>query len=53
MGFIEGMSLLILLFIAMSLKYWADYPMAVTIVDKVHRSIFIYIVLFCCMQLFC
>ncbi|MBU8685444.1 DUF3817 domain-containing protein [Bacillus haynesii] len=41
MGFIEGMSLLILLFIAMPLKYWADYPMAVTIVGSVHGGLFI------------
>ncbi|CAM5612044.1 hypothetical protein BSAF29S_04504 [Bacillus safensis subsp. safensis] len=30
-GFIEGMSLLTLLLIAMPLKYFADIPMAVTI----------------------
>lgn len=30
MGFIEGMSLLVLLFIAMPLKYWAHHPLAVT-----------------------
>ncbi|KKJ79704.1 putative membrane protein YdzA, partial [Bacillus subtilis] len=36
MGFIEGMSLLILLFIAMPLKYWAGLPLAVTIVGSVH-----------------
>ena len=37
MGFIEGMSLLILLFVAMPLKYWAGYPMAVTIVGSCRR----------------
>ncbi|MDQ0926299.1 integral membrane protein [Bacillus atrophaeus] len=41
MGFIEGMSLLILLFIAMPLKYWADLPLAVTIVGSVHGGLFV------------
>lgn len=41
MGFIEGASLLILLFIAMPLKYWADIPMAVTIVGSLHGFFFI------------
>ncbi|KAA6449609.1 DUF3817 domain-containing protein [Bacillus swezeyi] len=41
MGFIEGMSLLILLFVAMPLKYWAGYPMAVTIVGSLHGGLFI------------
>lgn len=41
MGFIEGMSLLILLFIAMPLKYWAGLPLAVTIVGSVHGGLFI------------
>lgn len=40
MGFIEGASLLILLFIAMPLKYWADIPMAVTIVGSLHGFFF-------------
>ena len=41
MGFIEGMSLLILLFIAMPLKYWAGLPLAVTIVGSVHGGVFL------------
>lgn len=41
MGFLEGMSLLILLFIAMPLKYMADIPMAVTIVGSIHGGLFI------------
>ncbi|MDA7026522.1 DUF3817 domain-containing protein [Bacillus sp. CLL-7-23] len=41
MGFIEGMSLLVLLFVAMPLKYFADYPLAVTIVGAVHGGLFI------------
>lgn len=36
MGFIEGMSLLVLLFIAMPLKYWAHHPLAVTIAGSIH-----------------
>ena len=41
MGFIEGASLLILLFIAMPLKYLAEIPMAVTIVGSLHGFFFI------------
>ncbi|USK31875.1 DUF3817 domain-containing protein [Bacillus sp. F19] len=41
MGFIEGASLLILLFIAMPLKYLAEIPMAVTIVGSIHGFFFI------------
>lgn len=41
MGFIEGMSLLFLLFVAMPLKYWAGYPMAVTIAGSLHGGFFI------------
>lgn len=41
MGFIEGMSLLVLLFIAMPLKYWAHHPLAVTIVGSIHGGLFI------------
>ena len=41
MGFIEGMSLLVLLFIAMPLKYWAHHPLAVTIAGSIHGGLFI------------
>ncbi|MDQ0859075.1 DUF3817 domain-containing protein [Bacillus sp. V2I10] len=41
MGFIEGASLLILLFIAMPLKHMAGIPMAVTIVGSLHGFFFI------------
>ncbi|MCA1029732.1 DUF3817 domain-containing protein [Bacillus timonensis] len=41
MGFIEGASLLILLFIAMPLKYWAGLPQAVTYVGSIHGFLFI------------
>jgi integral membrane protein len=37
----EGVSYLVLLFIAMPLKYFADMPMAVTIVGGVHGALFV------------
>ncbi|MDR0126987.1 MULTISPECIES: DUF3817 domain-containing protein [Bacillus] len=40
-GFIEGMSLLTLLLIAMPLKYFAGIPMAVTIVGSLHGALFV------------
>ena len=40
----EGISYLVLLGIAMPLKYWADMPMAVRIVGSLHGLLF---VLFC------
>ena len=46
MGLLEGGSLLLLLFIAMPLKYFMDMPMAVTIVGTLHGVLFtIYCVL--------
>ena len=41
MGFIEGLSLLILLFIAMPLKYFVDIPEAVRIVGSLHGFCFV------------
>ncbi|QSS99501.1 DUF3817 domain-containing protein [Pontibacillus sp. ALD_SL1] len=41
MGFLEGLSLLILLFIAMPLKYIVGYPEAVTYVGSLHGVLFI------------
>ncbi|EDL65798.1 hypothetical protein BSG1_16120 [Bacillus sp. SG-1] len=41
MGFIEGASLLILLFIAMPLKYIAGIPEAVSVVGALHGFFFI------------
>lgn len=38
---LEGLSLLILLFIAMPLKYWFDSPMMVKIVGYAHGILFI------------
>ena len=40
-GILEGSSLLILLFIAMPLKYWFGMPNAVTIVGTLHGYIFL------------
>ncbi len=39
-GFIEGTSMLVLLFIAMPLKYFADSPLAVKYVGWVHGILF-------------
>lgn len=41
MGILEGSSLLILLFVAMPLKYWFGMPNAVTIVGTLHGYIFL------------
>jgi integral membrane protein len=43
-GLAEGISFLLLLFIAMPLKYFAGLPLAVTVVGAVHGALFI---LFC------
>ena len=40
-GLAEGISFLVLLFIAMPLKYWAGYPLAVTVVGGLHGVLFI------------
>ncbi|MDG4656393.1 DUF3817 domain-containing protein [Ectobacillus antri] len=44
-GFIEGISYLLLLGIAMPLKYLADMPMAVTIVGALHGLLFVLFIL--------
>ncbi|MBM7647410.1 integral membrane protein [Bacillus ectoiniformans] len=41
MGYFEGISLLILLFIAMPLKYGLDIPEAVRIVGSIHGALFV------------
>ncbi len=41
LGFIEAISLLVLLFIAMPLKYLADIPEAVRIVGSAHGALFV------------
>jgi integral membrane protein len=40
-GIIEGISYLVLLFIAMPLKYWFDMPMATKIIGSAHGVLFI------------
>lgn len=40
-AFAEGISFLVLLFIAMPLKYFANLPMAVTIVGGLHGVLFV------------
>lgn len=40
-GMSEGISFLVLLFIAMPLKYFANFPIAVTIVGGLHGVLFI------------
>ena len=46
LGMIEGYSYLILLFIAMPLKYYAGLPLAVKIVGMAHGVLFIIFVLY-------
>lgn len=41
MGLLEGISLLVLLFIAMPLKYFAGFPEVVTVVGSLHGLFFI------------
>lgn len=41
-GKVEGWSFLILLFIAMPLKYFFDFPMATKIVGMIHGGLFIW-----------
>ncbi|MEI7024899.1 DUF3817 domain-containing protein [Paenibacillus sp. y28] len=38
---LEGISFLVLLFIAMPLKYWADWPYAVKYVGMAHGVLFV------------
>ncbi|MFZ1858093.1 MAG: DUF3817 domain-containing protein [Chitinophagaceae bacterium] len=40
-AFAEGISFLVLLLVAMPLKYFADMPMAVTIVGGLHGVLFV------------
>ena len=40
-GIIEGFSLLVLLFVAMPLKYYANMPKVVTVVGWIHGFLFI------------
>ena len=40
-GFVEAISFLVLLLIAMPLKYWADIPEAVSIAGMAHGVLFV------------
>jgi integral membrane protein len=40
-GFLEGLSFVVLLFLAMPLKYWFGLPIAVRIVGSLHGVLFL------------
>ncbi|QNK54943.1 DUF3817 domain-containing protein [Paenibacillus sp. PAMC21692] len=40
-GLLEGTSFLVLLLVAMPLKYWADIPEAVAVVGALHGGLFV------------
>lgn len=42
-GHVEGISYLLLLFVAMPLKYFADLPKAVSIAGMVHGALFVWL----------
>lgn len=44
-GILEGLSFLVLLLIAMPLKYWADSPQMVAIVGSLHGLLFVLYIL--------
>jgi len=45
-AFAEGISYIVLLFIAMPLKYGLDFPIAVRIVGSIHGALFVAYMLF-------
>lgn len=45
LGILEGISYLVLLLIAMPLKYFLDFPIAVTIVGGLHGLLFVLFVI--------
>lgn len=45
LSFTEGISLLILLFIAMPIKYMLGYPQAVRVVGMIHGLLFLFLVI--------
>ena len=45
LAFVEGLSYLVLLGIAMPLKYWAGMPLAVRIVGSLHGLLFVLLML--------
>lgn len=42
-AFLEGISYLLLLFVAMPLKYLADLPVAVSVVGSIHGTLFVWL----------
>ena len=42
-AFLEGISYLLLLFVAMPLKYLADQPVAVSVVGSIHGGLFVWL----------
>ncbi|MGE9314190.1 DUF3817 domain-containing protein [Niabella sp. CJ426] len=40
-GFLEGISLLVLIFVAMPLKYCFNYPLAVQTLGPIHGALFV------------
>ena len=44
LAFAEGISTLVLFFIAMPLKYLAGYPLAVSIVGSLHGGLFVVLI---------
>jgi len=42
-AFLEGLSYLLLLFVAMPLKYLGDLPLAVTVVGPIHGVLFVWL----------
>lgn len=40
-AYIEGLSFVLLVFVAMPLKYWADFPLAVRVLGTVHGALFV------------
>lgn len=51
-AFLEGISFLILLFIAMPLKYFANIPMPVRIVGGLHGALFVTFIILALMVVF-
>lgn len=47
MGTVEGISTLVLFFVAMPLKYAAGYPIAVSIVGPIHGGLFTVLAVMC------
>ena len=51
-GILEGISYLVLLLIAMPLKYFFDFPLAVTLVGAMHGVLFVAYVIMVALVLF-